>query len=455
MSATILEKSWGNARIQNWRVDDDGMLRVTAHILKEGVYPYGADETKSQAVLPGVDPVQQYIPASEFTDDALTSLEGKPVVINAHEWRDAENTLVDGLTVGTIAGRPTVTNDGCVECDMLIFDPDTIEKIKDRDLIEVSAGYDGNLILGDGDFGGRPFHGTQTDLRFNHVLLLPKGMGRCGYGVRIINSGEGGPPKNNVEGDRPMPTTLKVTVANKLRSYKFENEEDASKAEEMLNEEKTFNAEALQEAISSKQDLEGQMDELQKKLDGANQELTAAKDQIEKLLSPEAQEGMANELNEQKDAEDAIIDAETDNMEGEDGAPVTNEEQTEEKDAFGNALKGCKSMAERRKTAVTRVMNMRGTKVEGWTQDAFDGAFKLLAANAKVHVAKNGQQRTLNGSLDIKDKKARRTGNAMPQTNYDRLCKAIKAKNSRPEENNMAALATVIANALTNAASGR
>ena len=453
---TILEKSWGNARIQNWSVDDDGMLRVTAHILKEGVYPYGSEETKSQAVLPGVDPVQQYIPASEFTDDALTSLEGKPIIINAHEWRDAANTLVDGLTVGTIAGRPTVTDDQCIECDMLIFDPDTIEKIKSHDLIEVSAGYDGDLVLGEGDFGGRQFHGTQTNLRFNHVLLLPKGMGRCGYDVRIINSREDGPPKNNIEGDRPMATTLKVTVANKQRSYKFENEGDAAQAEGMLNEEQTFNAEALQEAISSKQDLESQMADLQKKLDESNQQLSAAKEQIEKLLSPEAQENMANELNEQADAEDAIIDAETDNMAGEDGAPVSNEDQDKEKEAFGNALKGCKSMAERRKTAVTRVMNMRGTKVDGWNQDAFDGAFRMLAANAKAHAKTKAEpNRVLNGQLDIKDKNAHQHGNAMPQNNFDRIRKAIKAKNSRPEENNVAVLASAIANALTNVAAGR
>ena len=31
-------------RIANWREDENGLLTVTVCVLKEGVYPYGADE---------------------------------------------------------------------------------------------------------------------------------------------------------------------------------------------------------------------------------------------------------------------------------------------------------------------------------------------------------------------------------------------------------------------------
>ncbi len=72
----------------------------------------------------------------------------------------------------------------------------------------------------------------------------------------------------------------------------------------------------------------------------------------------------------------------------------------QEKDAFNNALSRCRNLAERRAVIVTRVMNMRGVKVRGWKQAAFDGAFELLAANAKIKAknwanAKN--KRVLNG----------------------------------------------------------
>ena len=411
-------------RFTDWRIDDDGFLRVTAVVLKEGVYPYGADEAGTVATLPGIDPVQQYIPASEFTDKALDTLEGKPVVINAHEWRDAGNALVDGLTVGAVAGRP-YAKDGEIVCDFLIMDPDTSRKVQNGELVEVSSGYNGTLVVGEGTFGGRPYHGTQTDLEFNHVLLLPEGMGRCGYDVRIINSREAVPPVKQSEGAGNMPTTLKVTVGNKARSYKFQNEEDAAQAEEMLNEEKSFNAEAVTAAIAAKGELEAQIADLQKQLAEHDQHLTEAKKQIEELLTPAAQEALVGEFAEQKDAEEAIIDAETDNMDGEEAE----EDAEEAKEEFGNALKKCNSMAERRTATVTRVMNMRGMKVDGWNQDAFDGAFEMLAANAKDRAKdKEKTGRVLNGKKT--PGKAATVNNMSPR---ERMLRPMKARNAKPE----------------------
>ena len=223
-----------------------------------------------------------------------------------------------------------------------------------------------------------------------------------------------------------MPITLKVTVGNRARSYKFQNEDDAALAEEMLNEEKTFNAEAVQAAIAAKTDLEGQIAELQKQLSEHDQHLADAKKQIEDLLAPAAQEALAEEFVDQKDAEDAIIDAETDNMEG--GDPGSEKDAEEEKDDFGNALKKCNSMAERRQVAVTRVMNMRGMKVDGWNQDAFDGAFEMLAANAKAKAkSKEKSGRVLNGT------RTPGKGGAMASSNRERILRPMKARNAKSE----------------------
>lgn len=423
-------------RFGNWRIDDDGFLRVTARVIKEGVYPYAAEESSEKDVrahLPGIDPIMQYIPLAEFTEGALTSLEGKPVTVPLveegeewHQWRNPENALKDFLTVGTVAGKPYVDDEGGISCDMLIMDPGAIKAITEeqnpeKKLVEVSAGYMAMLDINAGDFEGVPYHGTQKDLHFNHVLLLPEGMGRCGYDVRIINSREPNSGKQS-EGAGNMPTTLKVTVGNRARSYKFQNEEDAAQAEEMLNEEKAFNAEAVSAAIAAKTDLEGQIAELQKQLAEHDQHLADAKKQIEELLTPAAQEAMAEEFVEQKDAEDAIIDAETDNMEGGDA------EADEEKEEFGNALKKCNSMAERRKVTVARVMNMRGLKVDDWNQDALDGAFEILAANAKAKAkSKEKSGRVLNGT------RTPGKGGAMSASNRERMLRPMKARNAKPE----------------------
>lgn len=446
-------------RFGNWRIDDDGFLRVTARVIKEGVYPYAAEESSENDVrahLPGIDPIMQYIPLSEFTEGALASLEGKPVTVplveegeDWHQWRNPENALKDFLTVGTIAGKPYVDDEGGISCDMLIMEPEAIRAISEeqdpeKKLVEVSAGYVAMLDINAGNFEGVSYHGAQKDLHFNHVLLLPEGMGRCGYDVRIINSREPNSGKQS-EGAGNMPTTLKVTVGNHARSYKFQNEEDAAQAEEMLNEEKAFNAEAVSAAIAAKTDLESQIAELQKQLAEHDQHLTDAKKQIEDLLTPAAQEAMAEEFVEQKDAEDAIIDAETDNTEGE----GEGDDAEKEKEDFGNALKKCNSMAERRQMAVTRVMNMRGVKVDGWKQDAFDGAFAMLAANAKVHATKKEEPtRVPNGKKVVRDKEAYRRGNAIPKNNFERIRQAIKAKNSSPEKAQEANFISCLLNAL-------
>lgn len=223
-----------------------------------------------------------------------------------------------------------------------------------------------------------------------------------------------------------MPTTLKVTIGNRQRSYKFQNEDDAAQAEEMLNEEKAFNAEAVQTAISGKTELEAQIAELQKQLAEHDGNLQAAKKQIEDLLSPAAQEAMANEVAEQQSAENAIVEEEAENSTEEEGADAGEKE----KEAFGNALKRCNSLAERRQCVVTRVMNKRGMKIDNWNQDAFDGAFETLAVNAKARSeAKNQKPRVLNGQ------RVNHTGTGTHQaaSPRDRMLRPMKLRNAKTD----------------------
>ena len=65
-------------RIANWREDKNGLLTVTVCVLKEGVYPYGADECEGLPdTLAGRGTVMEFIPAAEFTPEAMKTLEGK------------------------------------------------------------------------------------------------------------------------------------------------------------------------------------------------------------------------------------------------------------------------------------------------------------------------------------------------------------------------------------------
>lgn len=415
---------YSNRQPINWRIDEDGIMRITMCILKAGVYDYGAEEVPSDAAFAGKDIIREYIPTEEFSKpEALVSLEGKPIVITEHEWREAENTLVDGYTVGAIAGAASVNDDALV-VDALIFDPATQAAIKSGKLVEVSAAYDGDIIIGEGEYNGEQFDATQSNFRFNHVLLLPEGKGRCGYDVRIINQ----KPEGVVMADKTA--TLKVQIGNTSRTFRFLNEEDRAEAENMLEEQKAFNAEEVQAAIEAKGELEAQIKALQEQLAQHDEHLAKAKAEIERLLSPEVQEELATEAVEQRDDEDEIIeDVAEDALEGE---TVNEDEVEEEKEKIANSIrKG--SFAERRRNAVALVFaNQRREIPASWDQNAIDGAFEaiVLAARQKNAMRKSGAYNSYAQSV-LNGKKtpgvASRTGNS----NRERMLRPMQVKNAK------------------------
>jgi len=122
------------------------MLRVTVRIAREGVYPYDRSEFGDDLneSLAGKQTIRLKISASEFTPESLATLEGKPVIIGTpgadsqHVWQDARITPEN--TVGSVAGTPRREGDDII-ADFIITDADTIEKIKNGELCEVSAAY--------------------------------------------------------------------------------------------------------------------------------------------------------------------------------------------------------------------------------------------------------------------------------------------------------------------------
>lgn len=402
-----------------WRIDPDGLMRITLCALKEGVYEYGIEEVPQDAAFQGKDVIQEYIPVDGFSaPEALASLEGKPVIISSHEWRDASNVLTDGLTVGAIAGQPRVEGDSLI-VDAIIYDEATQEAIKAGELVEVSAAYDGDIAVMAGDYNGMKYDAEQQNFRFNHVLLLPSGRGRCGAEVRIINSkGE----------ERMAESTLRVKIGNAMKTYRFLNEEDREEAEEMLEEQKAFNAEEVATAIAEKDALEAQIDELKAQLAEHDRHLAEAKAEIERHMSAEYQEALAQEAAEQTADEDAII---VDTAEAELEGEVVNEEIEEEtKEKISNAIrKG--TFAQRRRNAVAYVFANQEREIPAsWDQNAIDGAFEALVLSAKLRNARRGTARTaanqkaLNGKLTIAENRVANSARA-------RMLRPMQVANSK------------------------
>lgn len=343
----------------NWRVDDDGMLRVTANVLREGVFPYRPDADYPPE-LAGRDRVLEFVSRRQFTPEALATLEGKPVVVGDHAMlcAGAEEGGEPAATrkVGAVAGRPAVTDDGFVRVDFLISDPETIRRVQERDLIEVSAGYRSLVVVAPGRFGGRDYDGEQTDLRFNHILILPYGTGRCGREVRIINRKE----------EANMTTKISRAVGEGRRDYHFETEDDARTAERMARDGEEAVARTFADRVNAMEDAAAEKDR-------ENEELAAAKADLEErltVLEKAVEELLYLKRNEQADQEEAIVAEEL----GDDGG--------READAAGKDLDKANSLEERRAAVVRRVARLNGIDADAWSQDQIDANFAMLAVRA-------------------------------------------------------------------------
>jgi hypothetical protein len=362
------------SRIENttaWRIDQDGFLRVTARILKAGVYKYGFADLppEVQKHFAGKQAIMESIPQEEIeAPDALKSFEGKPIIrpknpdkiAEMHDWRDSENAMKDGLTIGTVAGAPYADPSGMM-CDLLIQDAQAIEDVKSGKLVEISAAYHSEIepATGDDGQGANRADAVQRTLRGNHVLLLPEGIGRCGRECRILNT-------------KGPETMFKVKIGNS-GEFEFSTQQDADRATQLTqNACNTISAEKDEEkkklVAEQKNALDaahaegsahlGKFTELQKLCEA----LTA---QVTQLSSEENQESVAAERGAYHQDEQNVVAA----------AP--------EPDKLKAAIGNCKSIAERKQAIVAHVMNARSQDASKLTPEAVKTAFDMLAYDAK------------------------------------------------------------------------
>lgn len=358
MEVTTAKVKIGN----NFKVDEDGIMTVKACILKAGVFPYLESEFIEGATNQAV-PV--YIPDSEFTPAALESGEGRDVIIGDHIWRTAENSMHDGHTVGSIAGVLTNQN-GKIFCKLRIDDKETVDKVLAKELVEISAGYRADFQQEDGTYEGKPYKYRQGNIVFNHVLLLPVGEGRCGPDVKVINK---------KQGEKTMSKTLRIKIGNVDKSVEFSNEDDAAKAEELVDEVKSTSAVDVENALEEVKTLKEEVETKNAELEEKKQIIEEFKNKLEEALSPEKQEELAEELAEQKVAEDEVIEAEVDE---------------DEKEEVRNACKAL-NRKERIMFLTEKVLNKKGFDCSYMSDDRKIGAFQAIAleAHAKVQNKKN------------------------------------------------------------------
>lgn len=365
-----------------WRETPEGFLRCTARILAERVMPYASSEL---SILPDGfdgDRIEMYVPLDEINNqEALSSLEGVNAVAGDHAWLDL-STIKDH-SVGSVAGTPKV-EDGYLVCDMLITDQNTVDQIKSGQLPEISAAYTADTVFEDGEFNNSPYHAKQTNLRFNHIAIIPAGHGRAGRDVRIIN-----------KGDKAMADVklVRVRLRNTGRFVNVDEEvaKDLEENDAKGEESEAKSSKSMEDTMNQLEGKNGELAQLQSEIEELKGELSVYKEKLDQLLSEESIEHAASEMMEDKEDADEIIENMMDGEEPEDA---------KKKEEIKNSLKGVWGASLHQK-----VLNAIGVKCENMSKEAMRGTFKAQAQIIKAGMTRFNNKRKVAGANMFKNTK--------------------------------------------------
>ena len=231
--------------------DKDGFLHGMARVLKVGVMEYRRSELGFVPDYIKGDRIRLNV-SRETLENAASqkTLEGKPIIVG-HKWQGIDQNS----SVGCVSGAPIVDLPYLM-CGFMLNDKKTRDKVqsKDESVAEISSGYYSEIAWNSQIEG---VHGEQIKLHFNHLSMEPKGEGRGGEDVRILNKKE-----------LSVEDYTEVKINN--RTIRVHNQ-DAEEAEK-INSDATID-------VIKENDLK--MNELEKQINDLRTENGALRDKLE------------------------------------------------------------------------------------------------------------------------------------------------------------------------------
>ena len=279
-----------------WRIDEDtGFLTITATILKSGSLEYHRSEMgESIPDYIECDVLSLLVPDEEICcQRSLRSLEGVEVV-EGHVWQD---TTTVNESIGHVKGLPYYQN-GYVYADLVITNKEAINKVVNGELEDISGAYDSDIVW----FVKRDDHGKQSNIRYNHIALLPRGAGRAGQTVRILNQ----------QTEARMPDITKVRLSNGQTVSVLNEDADKLAAADKEQSEKITNMvdpAKLQETLDKLAEIKAQMEALSAEKGDLEGQVKALRDQLDSALSPEQIEMAAAEMVENQEKAEKIMNS--------------------------------------------------------------------------------------------------------------------------------------------------
>lgn len=232
--------------------------------------------------------VRVYRAEKEIKDPkALASFEGKPVTmghppdfITPENWKKFAIGTVQNVSLG---------DDHKIKADLILTDPDAIEKVKSKKIRELSCGYEADYSEENGKV-------TQGNILGNHVALVLEG--RCGSSCRIFDAKFNPKEKMAMEEMKKFLEGLRDYVDEALK--KFSSEDEETEDEEEMTDEDTEDEESEDEEEMKDEESEDEESEDEESEDECSEDEESEDEESE-------DEDIEDEESEDEDAEDEEV----------------------------------------------------------------------------------------------------------------------------------------------------
>ena len=163
------------SRLQKGSRTSQGFLRADARLTRTGVFPYRRADGSIVHELR--HPEDVFAPASLATAEA-----GLPLTLGHHGLISVTNARQHKIGQTVSAAR---ADGSFVATQVQLEDAQALARVDAGVLKDLSAGYEVDIVQESGTYQGQRYDQRQTNIRYNHVALLPPGAGRAGKDVGL------------------------------------------------------------------------------------------------------------------------------------------------------------------------------------------------------------------------------------------------------------------------------
>lgn len=277
---------------------DEGFLRVQMRATRVGVFKYLRKDGSIRRELRHPDDV--------FDAESLATLAGKPItLLHPKNIKDGLVTSknIGQVGVGLTGDQVTKVDNAFVDTSGTITNERGVREVERRmerkEDQEVSCGYKCDMVEESGVFNGEAYDVRQTNIRYNHVALVPKG--RAGNNCKLrLDEDEAILYDKHIELEDPKMETIKIDgqefevsteVAKAFRKHEAKHDEALSTAKK-----ETAKAEAKADAKQEELDeAKKTTAKLEAKADGLEDENKTLKEKAESKMDANEIDAMVEE----------------------------------------------------------------------------------------------------------------------------------------------------------------